>query len=248
MILDIDTQAEENMGEYHSLNERVIHIKNNTEEVNRLIEEYKPFIASTVESHVARYVEYGIDDELSIALIAFHEAIKKYDIKKGNFLSFARITIKHRLIDYYRKEQRKNESVVYIEPNKQDDDDELVDIYVSESVKEYTESQISHLRRLELQEIKKELALWGISFPDVAKSSPKQKGTRNTYIKAIHYIMNNPEILNIIKKKKYLPIGKITAALKIPRKRIERGRNYIVAAVLILSGDYQFINEYIKWR
>ena len=28
-------------------------------------------------------------------------------------------------------------------------------IYVSESVKEYTESQISHLRRLELQEIKR---------------------------------------------------------------------------------------------
>ena len=141
-----------------------------------------------------------------------------------------------------------NGSIVYIEPNKQHDDDESIDIYVSESVKEYTEAQISKLRRLELQEIKEELALWGITFSDVAKSSPKQEGTRNTYLKAIQFIMDNPEIAEIIKEKKYLPIGKITSALKIPRKRIERGRNYIVAAVLILSGDYQFVNEYIKWR
>ncbi len=236
------------MENYQNLNERVIHIKDNIEEVNRLIEEYKPFIASTVESHLGRYVEYGIDDELSIALIAFHEAIEKYDIKKGNFLSFARITVKHRLIDYYRKEQRKNGPIVYVEPAKQHDDEELADLYVSESVKEYTEAQISELRRLELQEIKKELALWGISFSDVAKSSPKQEGTRNTYLKTIQFIMNNPEIADTIKERKYLPIKKITAALKIPRKRIERGRNYIVAAVLILSGDYQFINEYIQWR
>lgn len=236
------------MEKYQSLNERVINIKENTEEINRLIEEYKPFIASTVENHLGRYVEYGIDDELSIALIAFHDAIKKYDIKKGNFLSFARINVKHRLIDYYRKEQRINGPVVYIEPGKQQDDEELVDLYARESVKEYTESEKSEQRRLELQEIKNELGLFGISFSDVAKSSPKQEGTRRTYLAVIDFIMNNPDIADIIKKKKYLPIEKITAALKIPRKRIERGRNYIVAAVLILSGDYHFINEYIKWR
>ena len=78
------------MENYQNLNERVIHIKDNIEEVNRLIEEYKPFIASTVESHLGRYVEYGRDDELSIALIAFHEAIEK--VSKENFLSFAKFS------------------------------------------------------------------------------------------------------------------------------------------------------------
>lgn len=235
------------MKNYQSLNERVIDIKNNNQEINRLIEEYKPFIASTVESHLGRYVEYGVDDELSIAMIAFHEAIKKYDITKGNFLSFARVTVKRRLIDYYRKEQRKSSRVVHAEPIQQQDD-ESIDLFAAESVKEYTEAQISQWRRLELQEIKKELALWGISFSDVAKSSPKQEGTKQTYLQAVDFIVNNPEILDIVKQKKYLPIEKITSTLKISRKSIERGRNYIVAAVLILSGDYQFINEYIKWR
>ena len=98
--------------ENESLNERVINIKGNMEEINCLIREYKPFIASVVENHIGRYVQYGADDELSVALIAFHEAIEKYDIKKGNFLSFARMTIKYRLTDYYRKEQRVSGPVV----------------------------------------------------------------------------------------------------------------------------------------
>jgi len=235
------------MTKYQSLNERVISIKEDIEEINSLIEEYKPFIASVVEKHVNRYVEYGIDDELSIGLMAFHEAIEKYDIDKGNFLAFAKMTIKHRLIDHYRKEQKGQGQVISLEQEKQDDE-EYVNLYVDEAVKEYTEAQKSQLRRIELEEIKKELALWGISFAHVAKSSPKQEGTRRTYLAAIDYIMKTPELIDIIKNKKYLPVEKIAAGLKIPRKRIERGRNYIIAAVLILSGDYQYINEYIKWR
>jgi len=235
------------MTKYQSLNERVISIKEDIEEINSLIEEYKPFIASVVEKHVNRYVEYGIDDELSIGLMAFHEAIEKYDIDKGNFLAFAKMTIKHRLIDHYRKEQKGQGQVISLEQEKQDDE-EYVNLYVDEAVKEYTEAQKSQLRRIELEEIKKELALWGISFADVAKSSPKQEGTRRTYLAAIDYIMKTPELIDIIKNKKYLPVEKIAAGLKIPRKRIELGRNYIIAAVLILSGDYQYINEYIKWR
>ena len=235
------------MTKYQNINERVISIKEDIEEINSLIEEYKPFIASVVEKHVNRYVEYGIDDELSIGLMAFHEAIEKYDIDKGNFLAFAKMTIKHRLIDHYRKEQKGQGQVISLEQEKQDDE-EYVNLYVDEAVKEYTEAQKSQLRRIELEEIKKELALWGISFADVAKSSPKQEGTRRTYLAAIDYIMKTPELIDIIKNKKYLPVEKIAAGLKIPRKRIELGRNYIIAAVLILSGDYQYINEYIKWR
>ena len=235
------------MADFKSLNEKLIYVQQNTEEIDKLIGEYKPFIASTVESHLGRYVEYGVDDELSIALMAFNEAIKKYDISRGNFLTFARITIKHRLIDYYRREKRNPETVSYVDLS-QEDDEEPANLFINESIKEYTDRELSELRKMEILQIKKELATWGISFADVAKSSPKQRGTKKTYLKAINFIMETPEILDIIKTKRYLPVEKVCTALKIPRKRIERGRNYIVAAVLILSGDYQFINDYIQWR
>ncbi|MDK2879717.1 MAG: polymerase sigma factor [Thermoanaerobacteraceae bacterium] len=230
-----------------SLNQRIINIKDNADEINRLIEEYKPFIASVVEKHIGRYVEYGRDDELSIALMAFHEAVEKYDISRGNFLSFARITIKHRLVDFYRREQKKV-PVVYMESPDNEEDENYWDITFDKSIKEYDERQISELRRWELMEMKKELSRWGITFADVARSSPKQESTRKAYLKAANFVINTPEVLNIMKTKRYLPVDKIVSATKIPRKTVERGRNYIIAAVLILSGDYQYIREYIQWR
>ncbi len=231
-----------------NLNDRIMNIKDNIEDIEKLIEEYKPFIASVVQQHIGRFVEYGVDDELSIGLMAFHESIKKYEIDKGNFLSFARITIKNRLIDYYRKEYKNRNAVTYIEQLKPDDTEEEYDPCPEASIKEYDEQQLSRLRRFELEEIKRELVGWGISFSDVAKSSPKHAKTKRAYLNAIHFIASSPEVLHIMKEKKYLPVEKITKATKIPRKTVERGRNYIIAAVLILTGDYNHIKDYIKWR
>lgn len=230
-----------------SLNERVIKIKGDIDEINRLIEEYKPFIASVVEKHIGRFVEYGIDDELSIALMAFHEAIEKYDISRGNFLAFARMIIKHRLVDFYRKEQ-KSAPVVYMESPENEEDGGYRDPTAEKSAEKFDESQISELRRLEIMEIKKELSRWGITFADVARCSPKQESTKKAYLKAAEFAASTPEVLKIIKTKRYLPVDKIVSATKIPRKTVERGRNYIIATVLILSGDYQYIKEYVKWR
>ncbi|HHW03921.1 MAG TPA: RNA polymerase sigma-I factor [Thermoanaerobacterales bacterium] len=229
------------------LNERVLKVKDDADEISRLIEEYKPFIASVVEKHVGHYVEYGRDDELSIALMAFHEAVEKYDIAKGNFLSFARMTIKHRLVDFYRREP-KNVSMVYLDSTDDEEDESYRDITFDKSLKEYDERQISELRRLELVEMKNELSQWGITFADVARSSPKQESTRKAYLKAANFVIKSPEVLEIMKTKRYLPVDKIVKATGIPRKTVERGRNYIIAAVLILSGDYQYIREYIQWR
>lgn len=233
----------------NSLNQRVIDSRDDKIKTEQLIEEYKPFIASVVQKHVGHYVEYGVDDELSIALLAFHEAMQKYDLDKGNFLSLARVTIRHRLIDYYRKENRNKPSLVSIEQESgEGNDDESQDLSKSQAIKNFQERQLSDLRKEEILEIKEALSAWGINFSDVAKSSPKQEGTRQTYLKAIDYIINNPEIIDIMRRKKYLPVEKIAAATKIPRKKIERGRNYIVAAVIILSGDYQYVKDYIQWR
>ncbi|TYP58773.1 RNA polymerase sigma factor SigI [Thermosediminibacter litoriperuensis] len=231
-----------------SINERVMMIKSNKDEISHLIEEYRPFIASVVEKYLGRRVEYGIDDELSIAMIAFNEAVQRYDIEKGNFLTFAKNVIRSRLVDYYRRERKNRETVVYIAQNQEYDEEYELDISIDESIKKHREEEISEQRRLEILEIKKELEKWGLTFSDVARSSPRQEGTRRIYLQVIDFIMASPEILDTIKRKKYLPIDKIEKATKIPRKKIERGRNYIIAAVIILSGDYRYIKEYIKWR
>ncbi|MHB1392761.1 MAG: RNA polymerase sigma-I factor [Clostridia bacterium] len=235
---------------YKSINERVMHIKHTKDEKNTFIEEYRPFIAAAVEKVTGRYVSYGQDEELSVALMAFDEAIIHYDQQKGNFVSFAQNIIKKRLIDYYRKE-KKHQVVTYIsEYSTEDADSEEVFDYViaaEEAQNKYYQEEVNQLRRQELVQLKEELSTWGLKLDDVAKSSPKHTGTKSSYLDIVKYIIDRPELVKKIKTKLYLPIGEIEEGTKLPRKTIERSRNYVVAAMIILTGDYYCIRECIDW-
>lgn len=227
------------------INDRVEKIKNDEELVNRFVEEYKPFIASCTEKITGRYVRYGEDDELSIALIAFVEAIKSYNSAKGNFLSFAQNVIKRRIIDYYRKEKR-HSSVISLNEYYNEDDEEK-DLSIDKSIDKFLIDEISEFRRLELEELKEELEQLDISFVDLAESSPKHNKTRRLCQQIIDFVVSQPELVKLIRQKKYLPIAEIGKTLKIPRKNIERVRKYIIAAVIIRTGDYQYIKDYVSW-
>ena len=85
--------------QFDAINARISSIRDDAEETGRFVEEYKPFIASCTEKVTGRFVNYGSDDELSIAMIAFVEAIRSFDSSKGNFFSFSRNVIKRRLIE-----------------------------------------------------------------------------------------------------------------------------------------------------
>lgn len=235
---------------YESINERVMHIKFVRDEKNAFIEEYKPFIAAAVEKATGRYVSYGHDDELSIGLMAFDEAIVHYDRQKGNFLSFAQNVIRKRLIDYYRKE-KKHQAVTYISEciNEEADGEEVFEYVIAaeESQNKYYQEEINQLRRQELEELKEELSIWGLKLSDVAKSSPKHTSTKSSYLDIVKYIIDSPELIAKIKTKKYLPVAEIEEGTKLPRKTIERSRNYVVAAMIILTGDYYCIREFIDW-
>lgn len=235
---------------YKSINERVMNIKHIRDERDAFIEEYKPFIAAAVQKAAGRYVFYGHDEELSIGLIAFDEAITCYERKKGNFLSFAKNIIRKRLIDYYRKE-KKHKAVTYINEysNGETDGEEVFEHVAAaeESRERYYQEEINLLRRQELEELREELSKWGIKFSDVAKSSPKHKSTKASYLDIVKYIIGRSELIEIIKTKKYLPVTEIEKGTKLPRKTIERSRNYVVAAVIILTGDYYCIREFIDW-
>jgi RNA polymerase sigma factor len=229
-----------------TINERVERIKNDDEQINLLIEEYKPFIAATVERVTGRYVEYGRDDELSIAMIAFVEAIKSYDRLKGNFLAFSQNVIKRRIIDYFRKEKKHNITVP-INDYTGDEENEGIDLSIGKSLDEYSKEEVSEYRRLELEQLKSELGVWGISFSELINVSPKHNKTRSMYSDIAKFILSQENLLSQIMHKKLLPISEIEKNLSIPRKTIERGRKYIITVLIICNGDYEFIRDYINW-
>lgn len=229
-----------------SINDRVERIKDSEEEINRLVEEYKPFIASCVEKVTGRYVRYGEDDELSIALMAFVEAIKSHDSVKGSFLSFAQNVIKRRLIDYYRKEKKHNNVISLNEYYSEDEEDER-DLSMGQALEKYSDDEISEYRRLELEELKKELLQWDITFFQLAEVSPKHLKTRRLYGEIVRFLVSEPDLVKQIKSKMYLPIAEIEKGMGIPRKKIERARKYIIAVLIITTGDYEHIRDFINW-
>lgn len=74
--------------------------------LEELIEKYKAFLIRTVSETTGRYVSVEHDDEFSIALSAFAEAIERYQPERGSFLAFAGLVIQSRLRTYLAREHR----------------------------------------------------------------------------------------------------------------------------------------------
>jgi RNA polymerase sigma factor len=54
-----------------------------------------------------RYIDPKKDDEFSIGLAAFNEAMLTYSAERGSsFLSFAKLVVKRKVIDYIRYVQK----------------------------------------------------------------------------------------------------------------------------------------------
>lgn len=229
------------------LSERVLLCKNDSGELNSLITEYRPFIAKVVQKQVNRFVEYGRDDELSIGLIAFEEAVKSFKQDRGSFLSFAEGVIKRRLIDYFRKESR-HSNVTPISSFYSDDEDRELDVTEQKSIESFNYSQEREYRQYEIEDIKKELMEWGISFFELLAVSPKHTETKKLYREIVEIVQNNQTLLELIKIRKVYPVSEIVKVAGIHRKTIERARKYVIAMIIILTGEYKYIQSFINWR
>ena len=222
-----------------SLEERVIKSKNNNDELNTLISDFKPFIASVVQKKVGRYLEYGVDDELSVGLSAFMEAVNSFNVKKGTFLSFSRLVINTRVIDFLRKKSRLK--TISIEEDSQEGN-ELSGILDKKSMEKYTLENEEDSRKLEVIEYASLLKNWNIGFNELVRISPKKDTLRQEYKEAALAIVGNDNILNELMRTKRLPIQEIEKILKIHRKKLERGRIYIIAIVLAVLNGFSYLD------
>ena len=88
----------------HSIVEQVYEAKGDPAAADALIEQYMAFIRSETVKFIHTAPENGREDELSIAMLAFYEAVLGYERGRGAFLPYAARAIRNRLIDYHRVE------------------------------------------------------------------------------------------------------------------------------------------------
>lgn len=67
-------------------------------------------------------------------------------------------------------------------------------------------------------------------------------------IKISEYILKNDELYRQMMSSKQLPSKQIENTFKLPKKKFERFRKYIIAVVIIKSGDFEQIAEYVKLK
>ncbi|WP_430869401.1 RNA polymerase sigma factor SigI [Cytobacillus firmus] len=213
---------------------------------NELIESYKPFIAKTVSSVCKRYIHES-DDEFSIGLIAFNEAIQKYSPDKGSSLiSFSEVLIKRRVIDYIRKQSKFQNLSFNGVSNLEDDDTASSAIEDELSIEDYRKKTDEELRKEEIFQFTQILQEFGLTFSDLIEQSPKHADARKNAMTVAKILVENEELKSILFDKKKLPIKQLEGYVSLSRKTIERNRKYIIAISLILTGDYVFLKDYIK--
>ncbi len=219
-----------------SLEDRVIEVKNDNDKASRLIFEFRPFIAGVAQKRAGKFLEYGVDEELSVGLSAFKEAMNSYDKKRGKFLSFARLVINMRLIDYYRKQGKEKTLSL------NDDDQSTADLIDSSSMEQYRIDDENEKRILEIMEYRAELKKWGISLEELADISPRQESLREQYKEVAREIVKNSFMLKNLMTTRRLPIKDIEEIMPVHRKKLERGRIYIIAMVLAMTIGFSYLD------
>lgn len=230
------------------------------EYLNKFIKDNKRFIMVSAFKATKRFISES-DDEWSIALIAFHEAVKAYDLSKGNFRTFAALVIRRRLTDYMISQSR-HQAEIPLEPDTMDGDIEDEENATPLQLEVRTRSaEISESRGCgenegkpgstpmqdEIAAVQELLGNYGFSFWDLAECSPKAEKTKSACAKVVVALLKNPELFQKMRTSRSLPVKELLALTRVQKKILERHRRYIIAAAEILNGEYPLLREYMNY-
>lgn len=219
-----------------NLNKSNIRSINKIDNIDEFIEENIPFIIKTASSFLGRYISVENDEEYSVALIAFNEAIERYHEDKGSFWSFARLVIESRLKNHLKKVAAKQ------------GDSSLEEITESgvQIKNEVEVGKTSSDLKDEIIAFKKELLLFNITLEILVKESPKHKDTRIRAINLGRSISEDIPIVGKIYEKKRLPIKDISRKFDITEKIIKGSKTFILSTTVLFFKKYTNLITWIK--
>ena len=224
---------------------QVLAAQNDIYAADRLIEQYLPFIRSETAKFLRRPPVDGHDDELSIAMIAFHEAICDYRRGRGAFFSFAATMIHNRLIDYERRERRHRGTLSLDAPTGEEESDgTLLDTLADPS--DHSGALITReATAFEIRELSEQMADFGVSLADVADNCPRQQRTLEACRAAMDYAKSRPDLLEQVVRTGKLPLNELAQGSGVERKTLERHRKYLLALLLICTNGYEIIRGHL---
>lgn len=210
-----------------------------------LLARYAPFIVRAAARATGRYVRPGSDEEYSVALSAFNEAIDGYSSDRGGFLTFAETVIKRRLIDHYRRETRRPETPISDFEDTDDEGNVGNPVLLRESLLTFGAEAENEDRREEITRFCRELQAYGLTLAELARIAPKHEDARRSAIAVSRLLAADRELREYLRRKRELPLKALAEIAPVSRKTLERQRKYIIAVSLILLGDYPHLQGYL---
>lgn len=237
-----------------ALEQRVLLAKTDERELEQLIEEHRRWILSCAHRTAGRFVTES-DDEWSVALLAFSEAVQSFEPEKGAFLGFASVVIRRRLVDWLRREGKHAGEITVLpgafegalsEEEASGTALQTQQAVAQRSMAESAEDSASRARE-EIAEAQALLAGYGFSFFDLADCSPKAEKTRKACAAAVRSLLAEPALLSELRKTRTLPMKELAGRSGVPRKVLDRHRKYLIAAAELLSGDFPILAQYMDY-
>ncbi|MGL4736941.1 MAG: sigma factor [Cellulosilyticaceae bacterium] len=206
-------------------------------EIDAVIKDYMPFIISEISHVTNRYVSIENDDELSIGLIAFYEAIQRYSEDKGAFIPFAKLVMRSRLKNHFKAQSPLDTC--------------SLDTFTPEEMERYLEPITEpHLSDEDI--LKEEIGIlthllqdFGFDLTDVAEEAPRHKETRENAIHLSEKISNEHAFTQWLYLKKRLPITQICLKFTVTQKVIKRSKKFIITTVIIFDKNLRNLKLWI---
>ena len=231
------------MNHEHEIIAQVYAAKESSAAADNFLKQYLPFIRSETAKFLRRPPD-SADDELSIAMLAFHEAVLAYQKLKGSFLRFASVNIRNRLIDYSRKERRHAGHISLDAPSAEDGPS--LGEQLDSGADEIGEADSRSSAKSELMKFAKELEGFGLTLADIADNCPRQDRTLEVCHRALACAREHPELLEELTRSGRLPIAQLAAGADVSRKTLERHRKYMVAILLAYTNGFEIIRGHLR--
>ena len=229
----------------HSIVSQVYAAKTDPETADMFIQQYTGFIRSETVKFIHTAPEDGHEDELSIAMLAFYEAILAYEKGRGAFLPYAARSIKNRLIDHYRAEKRhKNVISLHTPSSPEEDSGELVET-IPDTADHIEAYEVRTASQKEIQEFSEALSRFGLTFSDVADNCPRQDRTFAACRRVLDFARSRPELLKRVEDTGKLPMNELASGSGTDKKTLERHRKYLVAILLAFTNGYEIIRGHL---
>ena len=216
-------------------------LKTDAEAREAFLAESHTFIRHVASKACFHSLEWGRDDELSEALIAFNEAIDLFVTDKGvPFLAYARVLMKRRLIDYYRRDHLRQ--AISLD---QEDIGRGIESYLG--LDEFREQEQKRERAGEIQQFSRALASFQLNFQNLVEVSPKHRDSRETLLHAARELAFDLDLWHQVERTGKVPMQALALKTQIHPKVLERGRKYILAVALLMANqhDYVYLREYV---